>query len=351
MPLLRLRLGLRLRWLRREPRCAGSGRCPRRRHQPAHRQRRAGRPRAGRPDAKVKWRQGRLPAGVIAPDDITTFEPTFNQNGFTAELDSLGPNTGILEPADHPLDLPSLVASKVKLDDFSQGENRKLAPGIDGSNTVIVPVGSPTLLPRVLDTGEIVDLQYSLRASQTPLPSLRTYVWLGSKAPADATARLAKVGLTVVSTESVAARTQQLDRQGTALALGIFLIAALAAVILAGGALLTTTTAAARRRSYELAALRVLGAKDRMLVAAGRRELLALTVVGTVIGVACGLVGARLAIPAIPAVDGSGVLVHSNRGPVWSAVLAVAAARARRRAGSSRRSRPAAPSDWPGSTG
>ena len=61
-----------------------------------------------------------------------------------------------------------------------------------------------------------------------------------------------------------------------------------------------------------------------MLVAAGRRELLALTFVGTVIGVACGLVGARLAIPAIPAVDGSGVLVHSNRGPVWSAVLAVA---------------------------
>ena len=112
--------------------------------------------------------------------------------------------------------------------------------------------------------------------------------------------------------------------KGTALALGIFLIAALAAVILAGGALLTTTTAAARRRSYELAALRVLGAKDRMLVAAGRRELLALTVVGTVIGVACGLVGARLAIPAIPAVDGSGVLVHANRGPAWSAVLAVA---------------------------
>ncbi len=274
----------------------------------------------------VEWRQGRLPPGVIAPDDITSIDPTFSENGFTAQLASAGPNSGILEPTDHPLDLPSLVSSGVRLDDFSQGKNRKLAPGIDGANVVIVPVGSPTLLPRVLDTGEIVDLQYSLRGSQTPLPSMRTYVWLGPKAPADATARLAKVGLTVVSTESVAARKYQLDRQGTALALGIFLIAALAAVILAGGALLTTTAAAARRRSYELAALRVLGAKDRMLVAAGRRELLALTVVGTVIGVICGLVGARLAIPAIPAVDGSGVLVHSNRGPVWWAVLAVAVA-------------------------
>ena len=272
----------------------------------------------------VEWRQGRLPAGVISPDDVTSIDPTFSAHGFTAKLDSLGPTSGLLEPTDHPLDLPSLVSSKVQLDDFSQGGDSKLAPGIDGVNTVILPIGSPTLLPRVLDTGEVMDLQYSLRGSQTPLPTMRTYVWLGSDAPADATARLAKVGVTVVSSESVAARKQQLDRQGTALALGIFLIAALAAVILAGGALLTTTASAARRRSYELAALRVLGAKDRLLVAAGRRELLALTLVGTVLGVACGLVGARLAIPAIPAVDGSGVLVHANRGPAWWAVLAVA---------------------------
>jgi ABC-type antimicrobial peptide transport system permease subunit len=165
-----------------------------------------------------------------------------------------------------------------------------------------------------------------LRTSRTPLPTLRTYVWVGPNAPSDARARLTGAGLKINGTESVAARRHQLDREGTALALGIFLVAALAAVLLAGGALLATTTAAARRRSYELASLRVLGARDRVLVAASRRELLALVLVAVVVGAVCGLVGARLVIPTLPAVDGEGSLVHANYGPAWLAVLAVAVA-------------------------
>ena len=54
---------------------------------------------------------------------------------------------------------------------------------------------------------------------------------------------------------------------------------------------------------------------DRVLVAAGRRELLALILVGSVVGARCGLVGARLVIPTIPAVDGSGSLVQLEPRP------------------------------------
>jgi hypothetical protein len=274
----------------------------------------------------VKWRDGRLPDAVVQPLAVPKLDLAVTSTGLDGVVSSIGPTSGILEPADHPLDLPGLLSKGQPLDGFSDGTSLLLSPGIDGSNTVLQPVGNPTYLPRVLTGGQLVDLEYVLRTSRTPLPTLRTYVWVGPNAPSDARARLTGAGLKINGTESVAARRHQLDREGTALALGIFLVAALAAVLLAGGALLATTTAAARRRSYELASLRVLGARDRVLVAASRRELLALVLVAVVVGAVCGLVGARLVIPTLPAVDGEGSLVHANYGPAWLAVLAVAVA-------------------------
>jgi predicted lysophospholipase L1 biosynthesis ABC-type transport system permease subunit len=176
----------------------------------------------------------------------------------------------------------------------------------------------------LLTEGVLVDLPYALLAAQAPAAVLPTYVWLGPHAPADAVTLLTQAGLRVEGSESVAQRRAELDRDGTALALEIFIVAAFAAVVLAGGALLASTTAAARRRSYELAALRVLGARDRILVRAGRREQLALTFVGLGLGVGSGLLGAWLAIPALPAVDGTGVLLQPHRGPAWLAVGVVA---------------------------
>jgi putative ABC transport system permease protein len=123
----------------------------------------------------------------------------------------------------------------------------------------------------------------------------------------------------------VQARTAELDRGGAALALRLFLLAALVALALGAGTLLANSYVVIRRRAYELAALRVLGAPRRVLVRSARREQVVLAVTGLLLGAASGLGAAAVALP--PLIDAAGAAGPPPwYGPAWLPVLALLAA-------------------------
>lgn len=173
---------------------------------------------------------------------------------------------------------------------------------IDASNTTAAfrVVRTEPILPAVVGRGLIMNLQ-TLQDEQPAFTAEANWqVWLGPNAPPDALKRLAAAGLQVSGVVSANARNDELAREAPALALLLLLVCAIAGAVLAAGGTATSITAGGRRRSYELAALRVVGVPRRSLLRASVIEQLLLLGSAVVLGVPTGLLAARLAMPAIP---------------------------------------------------
>ncbi|WP_436527489.1 FtsX-like permease family protein [Actinoplanes sp. HUAS TT8] len=125
-----------------------------------------------------------------------------------------------------------------------------------------VPVAPAVALPVVPSLGRqawMMDLGYAgLLASSTRRAS-STQVWLNRSAPADAVDRLTAQGLSVVDDTGKAAVQERLERQGPALSLGFYLLAAGLATLLGVGALVLTVAVDRGRRTEDLVAMRVQG--------------------------------------------------------------------------------------------
>jgi predicted lysophospholipase L1 biosynthesis ABC-type transport system permease subunit len=228
-----------------------------------------------------------------------------------------------VEVADHPASLPLLRGS----DNAQRAEelgSADLTLGLDGYFIPADTVGAG-VLAQLLRAGAMADLPYAVAATSTAPVALDLQVWLAPDADPGIRAVLAENGITVLGAETVADRESELGRSGDALALRLFLIAALAALALGAGTLLAQAYVVLRRRAYELAALRTLGASRRDLIASGRREQLVLAAVGVGLGAVTGLVSAALALgPLLAGPDTPGPPVWL--GPAWAAVLALIAA-------------------------
>lgn len=278
---------------------------------------------AAGPDSwRVRRTSYQVAAGAAAPGSSTVTDGavvlTFVQGG---------EDTVVVERADHPADLPVAAGASTVLRPYAGDSARAYGRTLDGSDAVVHPVGVRGTLPRVGRSGLLTDLGNAAALAGTGGPPVDDQVWLAAGAPPDLVQRLTDQGLQVLSTESLSERRAALQRDGTALALRLYLVAALLAVLLAGGAVLTSSYVAARRRSYELAALRMLGAPRRTLVAAGVREQLALVGAGVLLGLVTGLAAAAVTLPALPAVAGSSVLgPPPTFATAWLPVLGVVAA-------------------------
>lgn len=229
---------------------------------------------------------------------------------------------GAIEVADHPLSLPVLQGSNaVKASGAPEGYD--VIAGLDGRFTD-VQILQTGVLPRLLRSGTMADLPFALAATGTVTDPLDYQVWLAPDAPASIVTDLQASGLSVVREESLDSTQAELDRGGTALALRLFLLAALVALVLGAGTLLANAYVVIRRRAYELAALRAIGAPRSVLVRAARREQVALALTGVALGAGAGLVAAGIALP--PLVDSAGADGPPLRyGPAWLPVLAVVA--------------------------
>lgn len=177
------------------------------------------------------------------------------------------------------------------------------SPAVANFDTVsvpITPVPGIDVVPQQGREASLVDLD----AVRIALPRFEEFaaqqVWLSDAAPADAVERLRGAGLQIVETRTSAARRALLDRSAPALGLLLFAFAAAAAAVLAAGATAVALYLSGRRRSFELAAMLVVGAPRRSLVAAAAGEQLLVLGTALVLGVTGGLGAALLVLPAVP---------------------------------------------------
>ena len=243
------------------------------------------------PSGEEDWRTG---AASIAFPITSGAEVTSIDDGrlsVAVELD--GAAGAAIEVADHPTRLPVVRGT-----DLADQQQSAVVTGLDGRFVPIEPVGSG-VLPRLLRTGTMADLPYALAAMGRAPGQLDYQVWLSADSPSSVRTGLEESGLTIVDVESIEQRTTELDQGGAALALRLFLIAAVVALALGASTLLANAFVIIRRRAYELAALSALGAPRSALVRAGRREQIVLAFTGVALGTVSGLVAAGLAIPSL----------------------------------------------------
>ncbi|MFN8168927.1 MAG: FtsX-like permease family protein [Candidatus Nanopelagicales bacterium] len=268
------------------------------------------------------WRSGTASSrDVIPPGPAKVDSVADGSVAVTIALDTI--DDGAIEVADHPAVLPVLQGTTTAAETAASGAVVPVVAGLDGS-FVPVDVTGGGVLPRLLSVGTLADLSYAVALTGSAPAPLDTQVWLSPDAPADAAAQVRAAGLEVLSTETIAEREAQLGRDGNALALRLFLLAALVALVLGAGTLLANAYVVIRRRAYELAALRALGASRRSLVRAARREQLLLAVAGLVLGAAAGLLAAYYALPPLLAVSGADG-PPPWYGPAWVPVVGLLA--------------------------
>ena len=209
-----------------------------------------------------------------------------------------GGSSGI-EHADTPRPLPVLVSPRGLPAEAVNKLDLRMTDQTGAAASFQV-VGTPAVLPSVLDVGLLADVT-GLRAQ---LPSFdseaRWSIWLGPAAPADAISRLRAAGLVVEAGDTQAGRLSELARQGPALALRLLVVCAIAGSILAVGGTAIAIASTGRRRSFELASLRAVGIRRRTLLGACITEQLLLLGAALLLGVPAGYLAARWTMPSIP---------------------------------------------------
>jgi hypothetical protein len=218
-----------------------------------------------------------------------------------------------VQPADTPYPLPAAVAGRVP------GTSIK---GFDGEQVPIRPVLRLPAIPGMGAPAALVDLEYADRLSTDAAPTGAAQVWLSPKAPGDVLESLAKAGLVVVTDTGADQVRRQLDRQGPALALGFYAIAALLAVALAAGALVLAAGVDRPRRVEDLSALRDQGLPRGALRQATLWTYPALITIATVCGIGIAVLAWWLTGWALPL---SAVGPPDVPSPGWPRPLALVA--------------------------
>jgi hypothetical protein len=209
-----------------------------------------------------------------------------------------------------PTVLPAVVASAQAAANQGNQIHDIEAVGLDRQSLFVNGVVRAVTLPQVDRDGVMVDFGTALAAMSRPAATTTHYqVWLSSRAPSDMAARLARQHVYVQRAIHSATYRSALDKSGPAFADSLFLLSALAAAVLAIGATAVGRVLSVRRRGYELAALEAVGVSPRTLRRATAAEQGSVFGIGLLVGLAAGLIGARLALPSTP------VFVDTSTGP------------------------------------
>jgi hypothetical protein len=235
------------------------------------------------------WRAGRTQTS--GHDDVVATAAGATDS-FTAEFGGW-PS---MELADEPRPLPVLLTNAAT----ATPDTPPFVNDLLGRPVQLQRAATVSRLPRLLASGGWADL----RAARDALPAFDQYgrwqVWLSKSAPADALSRLRAAGLVPGRPDTVARHVAALRQQGPALALQLFLFASFACSALALAAAALALAAAGRRRSFEMASLLAIGVRRGSLLRACVVEQVVLLGTGLLLGVVPGLIGAQIALPAVP---------------------------------------------------
>jgi putative ABC transport system permease protein len=270
------------------------------------------------PSALLRWRGVPSDPALYYSLPTVTIGPA--PGGVFVGVSGRGDTVSAIVPDDHPPYLQGVTGPEVS--DLNAVPGKGLpAGGLDGANTLLQRVGRTVVLPRVGTEAALVDLEYADRAAGDLPSGVEYQVWLAPGAAPRITAALTAAGLRVDATETTAQRRRELDREGVAVGLRLYLVASAAGLALVLGAIVAVLLAGAARRGWEVSVLRVLGTSRRDVAAATALEHGVLLGVGAAAGVVAGVTAAWLSLPALVVATTSPGDVPVTTAPAWGALL------------------------------
>jgi putative ABC transport system permease protein len=242
--------------------------------------------------------------------------------GFRLRYFSAGDPVSVLH-GDVPVSVPALttVASqgRTPLTTFD-------AARLDGGTHLFTSVGQVSAMPGVPGNAALADIDILARLADRPVNFASYQVWLADPSPANVARRsaaLARLGVPVLGVRTIQARESALRDAGAPQSLRLGLISGAVGLLIALGVLLITTVTTLRSRRYDVAALRLSGVPPSLARTSLVGEGIALSVIGTVVGTACGILGGRLLLRAAPFLTGGSAFPAERTFTAWWVVVAV----------------------------
>lgn len=229
-----------------------------------------------------------------------------------------------LQHLDVPVDLPCLQAGSVAANAPSGASDSVLSiHGIDGNTAGCVPSGAIGFAPRYGAGTVLVDLDLSVASTLPVLTNSTPSVWLAADDPArEATLvqGLEQAGVQITGRDTIANVQRGFDQSPPAWAIRAALAAAVLAALIAALMIVIAAYTTQDSRSYDLAALRLVGVRRGWIRRAVRVEQLLAVLFAAIVGIVVGLVGARLALPAIPLFIDTPVVPKPSYATAWAPV-------------------------------
>jgi hypothetical protein len=231
-----------------------------------------------------------------------------------------------LQHLDVPVNLPCLTAGSVTANSPSGAGDSVLAVhGVDGQSAGCQPVGRLPFAPRFGPGTVLVDLDLSIASTQPVLTGTSPSVWLARDDPVREAALvrgLAAAGVPVTGRSTIAQVQRGYDRSPPAWAIRAALATAVLAALIAALMVVIAAYTSQASRSYDLAALRLVGVSRRRIHRGVLAEQLLAVLFAALLGSVVGLFGARLALPAVPLFIDRPVVPAPRYDTAWTPVLA-----------------------------
>lgn len=258
---------------------------------------------------------GRITFGAAADGSL---QVTFSTEG----SDSVIGDHGWL-----PATLPALVTGARHRGDDGR---HFTGPGVDGQDRAFRQVGDLARVPGVNDATSIVNLDVAIRGKPYDQAQAVT-VWLADDSPAllrTATAALAKQGVIVVDSTTIAHRRMYYQHSASGLTLGLGVGVGIAGLLIAVLVLLVLAISRWRTRSYDLAALRMAGTSGPALRRSSVAAELVAALLAVLVGGLVGIGGAAFALRRLPLFTEPPAVSTLTLAPAWWACLGAALAAA-----------------------
>lgn len=194
--------------------------------------------------------------------------------------------------------------------------------GLDGVLREMQQVETEPYFPGAPADTAMVNLDLLERDGTDLDLATRLLVYLGpSVSAADATQALREQGVAVESVTRIDDVQRDYERSAPAWALQLGVVAAGAAALLAALVLALSFITSWPLRSADVVALRLNGVSQRRATLVAVLETVPLVLVSVVIGIACGLIGSRIALPDLPFFDTAPLVPVEDLRTSWRTVL------------------------------
>lgn len=182
-------------------------------------------------------------------------------------------------------------------------QGRVLATDMADHNLPVTPAGTISAVPGAPLSAVLVDLSRQLTSLTQLSANTTAYVFFARNDPAvidRTTAVLTARGIPVLSTTTAAQRTKAYRSSAAALSLGLASGTALLALLVAVLGLVVLVASSRRGRTWDLASMRLAGLSPAAVRSMAVREIVPLTGIGVLVGLAAGLVGSVTTLRLVP---------------------------------------------------